>query len=83
MLSTHSLSHGTQHPGVAQPVFLLGDATRTEDRQGGDGAETGGSFVLDDAPGVGLRASEKAGNMPYANLVEENSFTLFIGPRSV
>ena len=35
------------------------DAARTEDRQGRDGAKTGGSFVLDDAQGMGLRAVEK------------------------
>src|ERR1035437_2914399 len=34
-------------------------AARTEDRQGGHGAKTGGSFVLDDAQGMGLRAVEK------------------------
>ena len=32
---------------------------RTEDSQGGGGAQTGHSFVLDGAQGMGLRAGEK------------------------
>ena len=43
---------------MAQPILPSGDATGTEDRQGGDGAKTGGSFVLDAAQGMGLRAGE-------------------------
>ena len=35
------------------------DAARTENRQGRDGAKAGGSPVLDDAEGMGLRAVEK------------------------
>src|SRR6202162_5216214 len=44
---------------MAQQVFSLSHAARTEDRQGGDGAETRHSFVLDVAQGMGLRAGEK------------------------
>ena len=46
-------------PRVAQQVSPPDDAARTEDRQGRDGAQAGGSSVLDDAPGMGLRAVEK------------------------
>ena len=52
-------SDGAQPSGMAQQVFPPDDATRTEDRQSGDGAKTGGSSVLDDAQGMGLRAGEK------------------------
>ena len=50
---------GAQPPGVAQQIFAPDDATRTEDCKGRNGPETGGSFVLDDAPGMGLRAGGK------------------------
>ena len=46
--------HGAQPAGVAQQVLSPGDATRTEDRQGRDGAETRRSSVLDVAQGMGL-----------------------------
>ncbi len=36
-----------------------GDAAGAEDRQGRDGTKTGGSPLLDDAQGMGLRAGEK------------------------
>ena len=54
-----SPGHGTYPAGMAQQVFSLSHAARTEDRQGGDGAETRHWFVLDVAPGMGLRAGEK------------------------
>ena len=40
-------------------VVELNDAARTENRQGGHGTKTGGSLLLDDAQGMGLRAGEK------------------------
>ena len=46
-------------PGVAQQVSSPDDAAGTENRQGRDGAPASGSFVLDDAQGMGLRAVEK------------------------
>jgi transposase len=46
--------HSAQRARVAQPVLPPGDATRTEDCQSSDGSPTGGSSVLDDAPGMGL-----------------------------
>ena len=52
-------SYSPQHPGMAQPIFPSEDAAGTENRQGSDGAKTGGSFVLDDAQAMGLRAVEK------------------------
>ena len=51
--------HGAQSTGMAQQIFSSDDATGTEDRQGRDGAKAGGSSVLDDAQGMGLRAVEK------------------------
>ena len=51
--------HGAQSSGMAQPVLSPDDAARTEDRQGRHGAETGGSSVLDDAPGMGLSAVDQ------------------------
>src|ERR1039458_9117902 len=50
---------GAQPAGVAQQVSPPDDATRTEDRQGRDGSQASGPFVLDDAPGVGLSAVEQ------------------------
>ena len=50
---------GAQRARVAQQVLPPDDATRTENRQGRHGSQTGGSSVLDDAPGMGLRAGEK------------------------
>ena len=50
---------GAQCAGVAQQVSPPDDAARKKDRQGGDGAQAGGSAVLDDAQGMGLRAVEK------------------------
>src|SRR6266852_468664 len=47
---------GAQSARVAQPICPPDDATRTENRQGSDGSPTGGSSVLDDAPGMGLSA---------------------------
>jgi hypothetical protein len=44
---------------MAREVFPPGDAARTQNREGSDGAETGGSFVLDVAQGMGLRAVEE------------------------
>jgi len=52
-------SYGAQPPGMAEQVCPPDDAARTENRQGRHGAETGGSHVLDDAQGMGLRAVEK------------------------
>src|ERR1039458_1348050 len=46
--------HSAQRARVEQPVLPPGDATRTEDCQGRNGPQAGGSFVLDDAPGMGL-----------------------------
>ena len=40
--------HSAQRAGVAQQVLPPDDATRTENRQGRHGAQTGGSSVLDD-----------------------------------
>src|SRR5208283_3853523 len=51
--------YGARRPGMAQEVFSPGAATRTEDRQGRDGAEAGGPPVLDVAQRMGLRAVEK------------------------
>jgi len=51
--------HGTERRGVATKVFPLSAATWTKDRQGGDGAQTGSSFVLDVASAMGLRAMEE------------------------
>src|SRR5258708_22176583 len=44
---------------MAEQVCPPDDAARTENRQGGHGAKTGGSPLLDDAQGMGLRAVEK------------------------
>jgi hypothetical protein len=44
---------------LATEVFTSGDAARAQDREGGDGAETGRSFVLDVAQGMGLPATLK------------------------
>src|SRR6266852_5866393 len=52
-------SNGAQPSGMAQQVYSPDDAARTENRQGRDGTKTGGSPVLDDAQGMGLRAGEK------------------------
>jgi hypothetical protein len=52
-------SHGAQRPGMAQQVFPPGDAARTKDRQSSHGPEASGSFVLDVAQGMGLRAGRK------------------------
>ncbi len=49
----------TERSRVAEQVFPSRHATRTQDRQGGNGAPTGGSSVLDVAPAMGLRAVEK------------------------
>src|SRR5580692_235034 len=50
---------GAQRSGMAEQVPPSDAAPGTEDRQGGDGAPTGGPGVLDDAPGMELRAVEK------------------------
>ena len=52
-------SECAQPPGMAQPLCPPDDAAGTENRQGGHGAKTGGSPLLDDAQGMGLRAAEK------------------------
>src|SRR6266478_2627375 len=52
-------SDGAQPSGMAEQVCPLDDAARTENRQGGNGAKTGGSPLLDDAQAMGLRAGEK------------------------
>jgi len=54
-----SPGYGAQPAGMAQQVHPSDDAAGTEDRQGSDGTETRGWFVLDDAQGMGLRAGEK------------------------
>ena len=48
-----------QPSGMAEQVFPPGDAAGAEDRQGRDGTKTGGSPLLDDAQGMGLRAGEE------------------------
>src|SRR4029077_8516979 len=53
-------SHGTKPTTVAQPILPPRDAARTEDREGSDGAEAGGTSVLDVASGPGLRPTAKA-----------------------
>ena len=50
---------GAQPPEMAQPVSPPYDEARTENRQGRHGEETGGSLVLDDAPGMGFRKVNK------------------------
>ena len=50
---------GAQFAGVAQDVSPSDDAEGTENRQGRHGPQAGGSSVLDDAPGMGLRTGEK------------------------
>ena len=45
---------GAKYSAMAEPVLPLGDATGTKDRQSRLGQETGDSFFLDDAPGMGL-----------------------------
>src|SRR5437870_10072535 len=47
-------SDGAQPSGMAQQVCPPDHAARTENRQSGYGAKTGGSPLLDDAPGMGL-----------------------------
>src|ERR1039457_6383824 len=58
-VSGSGASHDAQPPGMAEEVCPPDDAARTENRQGRHGAKTSGSFVLDDAQGMGLRAVEK------------------------
>src|SRR6266536_2189762 len=48
--------HGAQCSGMAQPVLSPDASARKENRESGDGAQTGGSLVLHVAPGAGLRA---------------------------
>src|SRR5690242_19820405 len=50
-----STGHGAQSAGMAQHVLSSRHATRTEDREGSDGAKAGGASVLDVAPGLRLR----------------------------
>src|ERR1700722_440988 len=52
-------SHGTERPGLAAKVPALSDASRTWNRQGGNGTQAGGPSLLDVAEGMGLRASEE------------------------
>src|SRR5450432_2905185 len=51
-----SAGHGAQSTAVAQQVLPSCHAAWAENRQGRDGAETGGASVLDVAPGIGLRS---------------------------
>jgi len=48
------LDSGAKYPAMAEPVLSPGDAAGTKDRQSRDGQETVDSFVLDDAPEMGL-----------------------------
>jgi len=48
---------GAQRAGMAQSVLPSGDAPGTKDGEGGDGAPTGDSFVLDVAASFELRAA--------------------------
>ena len=52
-------SHGAQLSGMAQQVLPPDDVKGAKDGQGRHGPQTGGSDVLDVAPGMGLRAVEK------------------------
>jgi hypothetical protein len=54
--------HSAQSSRVAQEVRPPHDATRTQDRQGSDGAETGRCSLLDVAQGMELRAVRKFGS---------------------
>lgn len=47
---------GAKYSAMAEPVLPSGDATGTKDRESRHGHKTGDSFVLDDAPRMGLRA---------------------------
>jgi hypothetical protein len=51
--------HSAQPAGMAPQVCALNDEASAQDRQGRNGAETGDSAVLDDAPGMGLSAVEQ------------------------
>src|SRR4030095_3037858 len=59
LVSGSGASYGTHDSAMAQYVLPPGDAPGTEDRQSSAGTETGGSSVLDDAPGMELRAGTK------------------------
>jgi hypothetical protein len=52
-------SYSAQHSRMAQYVCPFDDEARKENRQGGDGAETGYRSLLDVAQGMGLRAVKK------------------------
>src|SRR5580700_6170943 len=52
-------SHGAERPRLAAKVSALSAASRTENREGGDGTQAGGPSLLDVAEGMGLRASEE------------------------
>ena len=52
--------NGAQPAPVAQQIPSPDDATRTENRQGRDGAKTGGAPVLDGASGIGLSAVDQS-----------------------
>ena len=52
-------SDGAERPRLAAKVSAPGDASRTENREGGDGTQAGGPSLLDVAEGMGLRASEE------------------------
>src|SRR5213080_955506 len=54
--------HSAQSSRVAQEVRPAHDATRAQDRQGSDGAETGRCSLLDVAQGMELRAVKKFGS---------------------
>ena len=52
-------SYSAQRSRMAQQVCPFDDEARKENRQGGDGAETGYRSLLDVAQGMGLRAVKK------------------------
>src|SRR5215469_13479059 len=54
-----SPGHGTQPARMAPQVCALDDATWAQDGEGRNGAQTGDSAVLDDAPGMGLSAVDQ------------------------
>ncbi len=54
-----SASDSAEPTGMAEQVLPPDDAARTENREGRDGTKAGGSFVLDDAQAMGLRAIDK------------------------
>ena len=55
--------HGTERLGLAAKVPALSDASRTWNRQGGNGTQTGGPSLLDVAEGMGLWYGERFNRM--------------------